>query len=72
MLYKYIKDLNKPRNILYYELKSIYLLLKHLIKINKYKKEIKNFFNEIYKDNYSSENFKKYLKYLDFYNEKII
>ena len=72
MLYKYIKDFNKPRNILYYELKSIYLLLKHLIKINKYKKEIKNFFNEIYKDNNSSKNFKKYIKYLDSYNEKII
>lgn len=64
-LYIYIRDFNKPRNFLYYELRSIYKILLNLKKYSKkYKIEIKNFFNEIYSDKYTSNIFKNYIKNL--------
>ena len=64
-LYRFIKTFNKSRNFLYYELKSIYLLLITLEKIPKtYKNEINQFFNEISNDKNASGIFKKYIKKL--------
>ena len=67
-LYTYIKNLNKSRSILYYELISIYLLLIRLNKIKRYKKEIKKFYNEIYSDKNTSKIFKEYIKYMASYS----
>ena len=64
-LYKYIKKFNKTRNFLYYELKSIYLLLTLEKNPKAYKKEIKQFYNEIYNDKYTSKLFKQYIKKLE-------
>lgn len=65
-IYKYIKEFNKSRNFLYYELRSIYLLL---ITLQKnpiiYKNEIIQFYNEIYKDRNASIIFKRFIKKLE-------
>ena len=62
-LYKFIKQFNKSRNFLYYELRSIYLLL---ITLQKnpiiYKNEINQFYDEVYKDNNASIIFKRFIK----------
>ena len=65
-LYKYIKKFNKSRNFLFYELKSIYLLLLSLEKIPKtYKKEIGQFYNEIYEDKNTSKRFKDFIRKME-------
>ena len=65
-LYKYIKKFNKSRNFLYYELRSIYLLLITLQKNPKiYKNEIYQFYNEIYKDKNASIIFKRFIKKME-------
>ena len=64
-LYKYIKNFNKDRNILYFELKELKYMLSGLIKLdNKYKYDINNFYNDILKDKLASSNFKKYIEML--------
>ena len=67
-LYSFIKKFNKSRNFLYYELRSIYLLLITLQKNPiKYKNEINNFYYEIYKDKNASIIFKKFIKKLQLF-----
>ena len=65
-LYNYIKKFNKSRNFLYYELRSIYLLLITLQKNPiKYKNEINLFYNEVYKDRNASIIFKRFIKKME-------
>ena len=61
-LYIYIKDFNKDRNYLNYELLEINKILLRLNKLSKkYKNEIMQFYNEIIEDRYSSIQFKQYI-----------
>ena len=62
-LYFYIKDFNKDRNILYYELLDLNKRLFKLYKLSKkYKNEILFFYNQILNDQYSSIKFKEVIK----------
>lgn len=62
-LYFYIKDFNKNRNFLYYELIEINKQLLKLNKYsNKYKKEILKFYKQILNDTLISEKFREDLK----------
>ena len=67
-LYKYIKKFNKSRIFLYYELRSIYLLL---ITLQKnpiiYKSEINEFYSEVYKDRNASKIFKRFIKKMEMF-----
>ena len=66
-LYIYIKDFNKNRNFLYYEIIEINKLLIKLSKFSKlYENEIRKFYIEITKDKYVPERLKEDLK--KFYN----
>ena len=63
--YSYLKEFNKNRNFLFYELIKINKLLLELNNItSKYNKDIKIFFKDILDDQNSSELFKKYIKNL--------
>ena len=63
--YSYLKDFNKNRNFLFYELIKINKLLFELNNItSKYNEDIKIFFKDILEDQNSSELFKKYTKNL--------
>ena len=63
--YIYLKDFNKNRNFLFYELIKINKLLFELNNItNKYNEDIKIFFKDILEDQNSSELFKNYIKNL--------
>ena len=62
-LYIYIKDFNKDRNFLYYELIEINKQLLKLNKFsNKYKKEILEFYKQVLNDTFISKKFKEDLK----------
>ena len=64
-LYIYIKEFNKDRNFLYYELIEINKHFLRLIKYsNKYKTEILKFYYQILNDTFISEKFKEDLKTL--------
>ena len=61
-LYKNIKDFNKDRNFLYYELQIISILLIKLQNItNIFNFEIKQFYKEILNDKFSSKIFKDFI-----------
>ena len=61
-LYKNIKEFNKDRNLLYYELKKIHFLLIKLQNLtNIYNLDIKEFYQEILDDKYSSKIFKDFI-----------
>ena len=62
-LYSYIKEFNKDRNYLFYELKKINKLLLTLKNITYiYSTDIDNFYKEILDDSNSSELFKDFIK----------
>ena len=61
-LFNFIKDFNKDRNFIFYDLKRTNFLLINLKKIDKSKKtEINDFYKEIIKDKKISNKFKEYL-----------
>ena len=69
VFYKYIKEFNKDRNFLFYEMKYLNNFLLNIkdYNITKYMKKEIDFINGIIADNYLSEDFKKYLKDLQYY-----
>ena len=69
VFYKYIKEFNKDRNFLFYEMKYLKNFLINIkdYNITKYMKKEIDFINDIIVDNYLSEDFKKYLKDLQYY-----
>ena len=72
ILYKYIKQFNKSRKILYNEMKNLKRFI-YFIKdgnIISYEKEIKYFLFDILNDNYSEKNFKIFVSQLFLYFEK--
>ena len=64
IFYKYIKEFNKDRNYLFYEIKNLNRFLMDTINYNitKYIPIQKKFLKEIINDKYSSYSFKNYLK----------
>ena len=61
-LYKYIKEFNKDRNFLYYEMQFINILLIKLQNLtNIYNLDIEGFYQEILNDNCSSKIFKDFI-----------
>ena len=66
IFYKYIREFNKDRNYLFYEMKNLYHYIIYMKKYNitKYIPEQIRFFKEIIKDKYSSYGFKKFLEKL--------
>ena len=63
LFYKYIKDFNKDRNFLFYELKKINMLLLELKNLtNIYNNDIRQFYLEILEDSLTSQLFKDYIK----------
>ena len=61
--YTYIKEFDKDRNILFYELKKINQLLLQLKNYTYiYDNDINNFYKDILYDKYSSELFKEYIR----------
>ena len=66
--YKYIKDFNKERNFLFYELIKINKLLIELNNITRlYNSDINKFYNDILDDPNSSQLFKTYIKNLTYF-----
>ena len=64
-LHSYLKDFNKDRNFLYYELMEINKQLLRMNKYNKkYKQELLKFYKKVLKDKYISQKFKENLKNL--------
>ena len=59
---KYLKEFNKDRNFLFYELKELgYKLFTFKdFNITKYKPDVVNFYNEIIVDTNATNDFKKY------------
>ena len=67
-LYKYIKEFNKDRNFLYYEMQFINILLIKLQNLtNIYNLELEEFYQEILSDNCSSKIFKDFIINLQIY-----
>ena len=63
-LYELIKDFNKDRNFLFYELKPLYYMLSVLKKDDqKYEHEINEFNKNILNDKYASIEFKNFIRY---------
>ena len=61
--YKYIKDFNKERNFLFYELIKVNKLLIELNNITKkYNTDLKKFYDDFLENPNSSELFKQYIK----------
>ena len=64
-MYKYYKEFNKDRNFLYHEIRKIKILLIRLKNFtNIYNLELKNFYQEILDDKYSSKYFKNFINKL--------
>lgn len=66
LFYRYIKEFDKDRNYLYYELKYFGIEILNIIKYNNtkyYFKMAKNMLNDIINDNKANEEFKNYIKF---------
>ena len=66
LFYRYIKEFDKDRNYLYYELKDFGFEIMNIIKYNNteyYFKMAKNMLNDIINDNKANEEFKNYIKF---------
>ena len=62
LFYRYLKEFNKDRNFLFYELKTINVLLLRLKNFTDiYNSHIKNFYKEILEDPFCSQSFKEYI-----------
>ena len=66
VFYKYLKDFNKDRNYLFYEMNNLNKFLLNIkdYNVTKYIKRTKDFINQLIKDEHSTEIFKKYLNNL--------
>ena len=64
LFYRYIKEYDKDRNFLFFELKMFgnYILKLKKYKVKHFVKKAKKMFNDILKDDKSSINFKKYIE----------
>ena len=70
--YRYIKEFKKDRNFLYYELRDLGHFMVYIKECNltDYKNKAINFFNEILKDEFASNEFKEYSRnFIKFYQE---